>query len=206
MKKSFLIAAAVLLLSSCAGKVVAHRTIAPLPAGVNPESLTDCTVPASFTSDDFGWMGGNLNLTVYNEDLYDAVDIAQMQPGDTLIYESEPLIVSQMEERDGTLVINGGVEEGGCWLQGYEGGTYRAVTFDDHSIYTALGKAHLPLADDFLVIDCGPNPTDPSDTIRKGQKLYLETLEGYRRQFTFLDTRVLVENGIITQIQRHWIP
>ena len=90
---------------------------------------------------------------------------------------------------------------------GYEGGTYIARTWDDHAIYSELGKAEVALEGDFVIIDCGTEPTDPVDTIRSGQKLYLENLEGSRTDFFYLNTRVTMdEYGMITEINRHWIP
>lgn len=193
------------LFSSCKSKLE-HKLIAPFPVGVTVEDLQDCTVPAMFTSDDFLWMGGNLRMIIFNRDLYDAVEISQMQIGDTLIYNGNPIIIHQFAESHDALDINGGLDEGGCCLVGYEGGTYIARSWDDYATYTELGKAEVALAEDFIIIDCGLNPTDSVDTIRTGQKLYIETLENNRREFSPLDTRVTIENGMITEINRHWIP
>lgn len=204
--QSALVIALAALLCGCAQKVE-HKSIAPLPAGIEINDLHDCTVSAAFTSDDFRWMGGNLSMTVYAKDLYDAVEISQMQVGDTLIYQSKPMVISKIEEADGGISINGGLEEGGCWLVGYEGGTYIARTWDDHAIYSELGKAEVALEGDFVIIDCGIEPSDPVDTIRSEQKLYLENLEDYRRDFSPLNTRVTIDgDGMITEISRHWIP
>lgn len=209
MKTKILAFAAIsLMICSCdpVNDFKANKCIAPLPAGVSVDSLTDCTVPASFSCDDFNWMGGNLTMTVYSQDLYDAVEVVQLQKGDTIIYESKPMVIDSISDNGGLLTINGGLEEGGCYLQGYEGGTYRAVQFDDHSIYTELGKAELPLAEDFIIIDCGINPDDPSDTIRTDQKLYLESQKDYNKIFFNLNTTVVITNGVITEINRKWIP
>ncbi len=205
--KTVLIIAAVLL-CGCVEKEKeeTHKVIAPLPAGIEADNLQECTVPASFKIEDFNWRGSNLTMTVYNKDLYDAVEISLMQPSDTLIYEGKPMIVNTMEEVNGYLEINGGLEEGGCWLAGFEGGTYIAKIFDDHATYTELGKAEVMLADDFVIIDCGSNPEDPIDTIRSEQKLYLESLEEGRRDFFVLNTVVRIENGMIKEINRRWIP
>ena len=205
--KSALAIAAMALLCGCAQKVE-HKSIAPLPAGIDINNLHDCTVSATFNTDDFRWMGGNLRMTIYTKDLYDAVEISQMQTGDTLIYESKPMVINKIEDADGGGInINGGIEEGGCWLVGYEGGTYVARTWDDHAVYSELGKAEVALGDGFVIIDCGIEPTDPVDTIRSGQKLYLENLEGSRTDFFYLNTRVTMdEYGMITEINRHWIP
>lgn len=206
MKKNVWIVASVLLLTGCEKKSEL-RCISPMPTGIDVEAMRDCTVAASFSTDDFGWMSGNLKMTVYCEDLYDAVEIGQMQIGDTLVYEGKPMVVTSLEEgADGTLSVNEGVEMGGCWLQGHEGGTYRAFTFDDHSIYSQLGVAEVALAEDLVIIDCHEMPDQPSDTIRTDQKLYLESLEGYRKEFNALNTRVVIENGMITEINRRWIP
>ena len=62
------------------------------------------------------------------------------------------------------------------------------------------------IADDYKLIDCGEFPIDPADTIRTGQKLYLENLKDSRRVFFSLNTLVTIENGMITEINRKWIP
>ena len=146
-------------------------------------------------------------MTVYNMDLYDAVEVTQMQVGDTIIYDGEPIVINQVEEVNGGVEINGGqIDEGGCCLAPNEGGTYVARHWDTHATYTELGKAEVALAEDFLIIDCGMNPDDPSDTIRTGQKLYVENLKDSRRDFGTLNTRVTIEKGSVTEINRRWIP
>lgn len=183
-----------------------YRLITPIPSEFDVDNLKDCTIPAKFTADDFKWMGGNLRMTVYSKDLYDAVDISQMQMGDTLLYAGKPMVVETIEEVNGGLVVNGDIENGGCCLAGYEGGTYVAREWDDHPTYTELGKAEVALAEDFVIIDCGDFPTDPLDSIRTGQKLYLESLKSSHREFYPLNTLVTIENGAITEINRRWIP
>lgn len=183
-----------------------YQRIAPLPSGLDVENLHDCTVAAAFTPDDFNWMGGNLTMTVYNQDLYDAVEVSQMQVGDTLIYEGKPMVINMIAEEHGGIDINGGLDEGGCCLAGNEGGTYVARNWDDHATYTKLGKAEVALAENFMIIDCGDFPEDPLDTIRTEQKLYIEKLKDYKKDFFQLNTRVTIENGMITEINRKWIP
>lgn len=207
MKTNYWLMAATAILCSCASEPKVHKCIAPQPAWADVDNLNEGIVPAAFTLDDFNWMGGNLKLTVYNEDLYDVVDVHQMQVGDTLIYKKEPIVITSLEEDEhGWLVVNGGLEEGGCWLAGYEGGTYRGVEWDDHSAYSEVGQVEMALAEDFIIIDCGSYPSDPSDTITTGQKQYLENLKGGHEDFFSLNTRVTIENGMITEINRKWIP
>lgn len=208
MKKTVFVLALAAIICGCAPKnpKAAHKLIAPLPTGIAVDSLQDCTVPASFTPEDFHWMGGNLTMTVYSQDLYDAVEISQLKVGDTLIYDSKPMVIRKIIEGQGGIDINGGLEEGGCCLAGYEGGTYVAKIWDDHTTYTNLGKTEVALAEDFQIIDCGLDPGDPIDTIRTNQKRYIENLKDSKRDFHQLNTRVTIENGLITAINRHWIP
>lgn len=205
---------ALLLFASCGssekGTVEANgkvsHCIAPLSSGIDVNNLQDCTVAASFSADDFRWMGGNLCVNIYTEDLYDAVEVANLQPGDTIVYQSEPLIVSAKKELNNGIEINGGVENGGCLLESEDGGTYSARLMDDHSVYTLLGKKEIPLSDSFMLIDCGEQPDDPVDTIRTNQKRYIENLPAHRQNFMPVNTKIVIENGVIKSIARRWIP
>ena len=205
MKKFLVCSIFALFFCGCAHKAD-FQIVKPLPCSVNLSQLTDATVPAEFTTNDFNWTENKLRMAVYSEDLYDAVQISKLKAGDTIVYERKPIVVKKIEDKDGFLTVNNGIEEGGAYLLASQGGTYRGVQMDDHSIYTKLGQLEIPLAKDFTIIDCGEDFKDPSDTIRSSQKLYLENIKEYRRQFSCLDTKVKIENGKITNITRHWIP
>lgn len=207
MKQTLFFAIAILM-CSCSNNAQKpeHKLITPLPAAVDIDDLQDCTIPVHFSSDNFNWMGGNLSMTVYNMDLYDAADISQMQAGDTIVYEGNPMVINSIAETNGGIEINGGIEEYGCCLAPYEGGTYVARNWDDHATYTKLGNAEVALAEDFVIVDCGEFPDDPSDTIRNDQKLYIENLKNGRDGFFELNTRVTITDGMITEINRRWIP
>lgn len=206
LKLTVIAAAATMLCCCTQNQSEEHKVIAPMASGIKVGNMQDCTVPATFSVDSFDWMGGNLTMTVYSQDLYDAVEVSRMQVGDTLIYDSKPMVINTIDNEGDGITINGGLEQGGCWLVGNEGGTYVARVWDDHTTYTELGKAQLPLAEDFVIINCGMNPDDPVDTIRTGQKLYIEKLKADRKDFFLLNTRVTVEKGVITEVNRRWIP
>lgn len=183
-----------------------NKYVKPLASTIDINNIKDATVPAEFTSNDFKWMGGNLKMTIFSEDLYDAVDVASLSAGDTLLWDNNTIIVKEVEQKGDLRIINKGLEEGGADLVSNGGGTFRAILMDDHSVYSKLGQAEIPLADNFTIIDCGENPSDPSDTIRENQKLYLENLTDSRRSFNNMNTKVTIENGVVTNITRHWIP
>lgn len=216
MKKILILAAAALLMCACNtnkgnstnpnNNADAHKCVRPLPAGTNPDSLTDCTVPAVFTVDNFDWTAGTLQFKVYNKDLYDVVDIQQLANGDTLVFQGRKIVVNSVEKKDdGFIIVNGGIENDGADLVPFEGGTYRGIQPDDHAVYSLLGTATLPLANNLVMIDCGIEPNDPVDTVRTNVKEYIQKLDN-RDNFNELNTELLIQGGKITQINRHWIP
>lgn len=209
MKKIFTLAAIALVMCACNNSSSdnrANKCVKPLPAGYSADSLTDCTIPAVFTTDDFDWTARTLQLKVYSKDLYDTVDIQQLTQGDTLVFQGRTIIVNQVDKTDdGYITVNGGIEQDGADLVPYEGGTYRGIQPDDHAVYSLLGTAKLPLASDLVMTDCGTEPDDPIDTIRGNVKDYILKLN-IKDNFNELNTQVLIEGGKITQINRHWIP
>ena len=184
----------------------AYQMVKPLPTANQIGKLKDATVAASFSAKDFSWKDGKLTMVVYSEDLYDAVQISNLKAGDTLFYTSQPIVVRNVNTKDGFVTVNGGIEEGGADLTANQGGTYRGSQLDGHSTYTKFGKVTLPLSKDFLLIDCGVNPTDAYDTIKVAQEAYLKKVKDYKRNFSPLDTKVLIKHGSIVSITRSWIP
>ena len=204
MRKLMALAAVALVVAGCTNSV-SHRCVSPLAAGYSTDSLTDCNVPAQFTAADFDWQASTLTMTVCSEDLYDAVEVNQLQPGDTLVFQGRSIVVQKIEDADGIKTVNGGIEQGGAELMAGDGGTYRGVQLDDHSVYTTLGKATVPVSSELVFIDCGIEPNDPVDTIRNDARGHIQKL-GDRSDFNELNTLVLIEGGKITQITRRWIP
>lgn len=207
-KVTFLFAAAALLATACAShQRIIHQRIAPLESGLHIDALKDCTVAANFSVQDFNWQKRTLTFSVYSEDLYDAVAISQMALGDTLIYDGKPMAVKKIQKDKNGVSINGEIEEGGAWLTSNGGGTYRATIWDDHSVYTLVGKTTLPLADDFTLIDCTDEPTAPSDTLRTGQQEHLTQMAKQGRDnFYAINTRITIVQGKVTEVRRFWIP
>lgn len=208
MKKILFAVLTVFALLSCSQQQEeqVYAVIKPLPSGIKVREIKDATVPVSFKVSSFYWPESTLTIDVWSEDLYDAVEVSLMQAGDTLIYKGQDIIVKTIENENGILTINGGIEEDGAYLKAYEGGTYRGLQLDDHSTYTHLGSTILPLAYDFRIIDCGEDFTDKYDTITMGQKLYMDSIQNVRGDFNYLNTRVMVVNGNIVEITRKWIP
>lgn len=180
--------------------------VAPLPAELDPASITDCVFPAEFTFDDFDWEQGRLHLTAYNENLYRSADILRLKAGDTVIIDGRAIVVNTVEDQSDFFLVNFGDYEHEANFQKVDDSIYRAFGEGDHSYYTELGSFDLPLAEGFNLVDCGLNPEDPTVGFTEGQREYLRSLEDWRQGFTPLNTRVTVKDGAITEITRRWIP
>lgn len=90
----------------------------------DPQALTDATVAASFGADDIPETDGKteLTLTVYDYDIYDMVDIAQLAVGDTIVVDGKDMVVTSREDENGFVTINGGLEQGGVDLTSDDSG------------------------------------------------------------------------------------
>lgn len=205
MKKLITALALTAAIISCSQKPQ-NKFVGPMPASVNISDIKDATVPASFVCAYFDWEDSTLSMLVYNEDIYDSVELHSLALADTLYWNQQLLIVDRIEQKDSTIVINGGLEEGGAEFIPNGGGTYRAILWDDTPTYTKLGEVCLPLAQDFTITDCGEFPTDANLTISTNQRAYLDGLRFNRFYFLNLSTKVQIENGQITNITRTWIP
>ena len=207
MKKIFMYLMVAMAFCSCSQpKAEQHVCVTPIPASSELSAIKDATVPADFIFDDFDWDNHTLTLTVYSEDFYRADDLNKMVAGDTLIFNGYTIIVDTVEVSNGFMTVNHGIEEGGADLMDCQNGTYVGKLMDDHSTYTQLGQVTLPLAENFTISDCGENPEDPQTVVSENQRTFLEGLKEYKRQFSVLETRVQIEDGVITNITRHWIP
>lgn len=211
MKKLFAMSVAALTLVACgASKESAHKRIDTLPLGFDLNNIADATLPATFSDSCFNWHDNTLTFKASAETMYDAEAINNIKKGDTLVYEQKPMVVDSVVKENGFISVNGGLDEGGAWLTTADGGKkYRAMQFDDHSVYYDIGKVTLPLADGFTIIDCHSEPQEPSDTITNNQKQYIDGLSKQkfpRNNFFNLDTRLTVKGGKIATITRFWIP
>ncbi len=185
------------------------RTIKPLPSGIDIDNLRDTTVAASLSDSCFNWNDGTLTFTVYAETLYDSAQVCGMKVGDTLVYDGKAMPVKAVKDEKSFKSVNGGLDEGGAWLQASKkSGVYRAFEFDDHSVYSKVGTVTLPLSPNFTIVNCQDEPNAPYDTIKVGQREYVGGLrkKGQLSGFFNLNTRVSIENGKVVNITRFWIP
>lgn len=180
------------------------KRVEPMPESLDPQALTDATVAASFGADDISETDGKteLTLTVYDYDIYDMVDIAQLAVGDTIVVDGKDMVVTSREDENGFVIINGGLEQGGVDLTSDDSGVYYAVGMDDAKSYHELGKITVPVAEGFVLTD-NSDPDHPDETYAASD---LAKLAASEPGFTANNTLATIEHGELTVLARSYTP
>lgn len=180
------------------------KRVEPMPEAIDVNTLTDAMVAASFDESAIEEKDGKtwLNLEVYDYDLYDMVDIAQLAVGDTFVAGGKDLRVESVEDDGGFKLINGGLESGGVTLATNENGVYYEVGMDDAKCYRELGSVTLELADDCTVTDAS-DPAQPEKSFSVSELAQLCT---DAVGISAANTVVTVSGGKIVAIARTYTP
>ena len=189
------------------GEGTSGNYISPLPVTVNLSNPEDMTAPVKFIKSGFNTESGELTFTMYSIDRYDSVQISMLQIGDILKYDGSDIKVESIEDVNGSLVINGGLELGGCDLKPDDGGTYVGQGMDDYPTYTEIGVLTLPLSDALIFSDAIDDPNSPKQVNKEGLADYLEGLDESDGKYFFPgNTTLEIRNGQIINITRIWVP
>ncbi len=182
-------------------------TIYPLPVTINMEQLDNCTVAISLNKgdvyvDDTGVM--RMKVKVYVYDLYDMVDIAQLEEGDTINIRKEDVLVTALERNDTGLVrVNGGQDNGGFDLFTGENGTYFEIGYSDVKSYYEIGEAELRVSTEFQLFDSAD--LDKGDVVfYPGDFVMADSDIVYH--FNPNNTSILIEDGQVTAMYRVYTP
>ena len=209
MRTIKMIFAIMMIAALCAGGVVlAEEPTAKIITPNNPEidifNLADGIYPVAF--EPAALADGALTFTVFWEDTFDIVEISQLAPGDTLYVGDTVVDVETVEQDDGDLLINGGLDEGGVTLRAYdEDNCWRAVLEDDYHTYFNWGETTLPVSDGVTFTDDWDIEKDPVTVT--GAEAVAEAISTTEMDaFSPLNTTVRVEDGQIVEIVRVYMP
>lgn len=180
------------------------KIIKPMSTGnFDPKNPIDMNTAVSFTAANVHKDGDKITLdvTIYEEELFDAVEVTQLKAGDTITAGGKEVKVTKVEElKTGGYAINGGYEQGGVTLFPGDGGTYYQVKENDAKTYVKVGTATLPLSDKFELVDNAENAN------KKLTAQDMTTLKEDSIGFNENNTTATVENGVITNITRAYMP
>ena len=190
--------------ASASGSQGEVRRVEPLARTLDVSALTegDQQFIAGFRGSDIWEDGGQLviDLTVCTYDLYDAVDISMLAVGDTLVVKGEDIPVTSVAEENGSIRVNGGLENGGVDLVSAGGGAYRVQLEDDARDLYEVGTITLPVGQDCVLTD----DADPED---RGRTLYAGDLLGLGDEVFYPQaTTVETVGGTVTAIHRDYMP
>lgn len=179
------------------------KSVKPAPSANIDLKDPEGTNAVSFTAADVKKDGDKITLTmkVYEQELFDAVEVSQLKAGDTITAGGEAVKITKIEEiKTGGVAINGGYDNGGITLFPGDGGTYYQVKENDAKTYQEVGTATLPLGDKFELIDNSNNDN------KKLTAQDMTTLKDDGNSFNVNNTTATVENGVITNITRAYMP
>ena len=183
------------------------KVINPLSETLDVNALDNCTVAVSLEKgdayvDDNGKMV--MNLTVYSYELYDMVDIASLKENDVIVRRNEEVTITEVEHTASGLVrINGGEENGGFDLVSNDNTVYYESGMNDIKAYYELGKITLPVSVDFRYID-ESEPEKEAKSYYPGD--FLTDDADIEYNFTPNNTSIVIENGVITKMNKVYMP
>lgn len=192
------------------------KYIVPLPESLDIENIDDVMFNASIENITEADGITTADITLYSMDLYDVVDISTMSNGDVINISGEDIEITEITEGNpvdfhddqgprNVILINGGFEEGGAELIGYEGGTYRVFGLDDHATYSELGRVNLEIAKDCLISDTSDLEQPDGITLTTADLITLNDKE-FDPGFNLLNTRVRIVDNKVIEINRWFIP
>lgn len=187
--------------------VAAEQMIIEALPDTTMESLEDAIVHVSieqngFFRDDAGNVV--LRMQVYSYEKFDMVDIAAMKTGDIIQVSGEKIVVNSLERKEnGTVLVNGGLDEGGFDLATDDSGIYFLHGYSDMKTWNLLGEVEYPVSDDFVFID--------SADLDRGEVTYtaadlVDSVPDFAFGYQPQNTTVCLENGRIEGMERVYTP
>ena len=183
-----------------------YNTISPLPSGIDINNLDDCTLQVSLEEgdayvDDTGAM--QMDVTVYTYDLYDAVDMASLKEGDTIVIREQEIKVTSLERLDKAILINGGLENDGYEFRTDDTTVWYECGYSDSKFYYELGDATIRVSAEMNFYD--------SSDLDKGEVMYypgdfLTDKAGIVYHFVPGNTSIVIEDGKIVEMYRNYMP
>lgn len=182
--------------------------ISPMPTYIDLDNLEDCTIAVSFEDGDVYKDDSEnmyINVTVYDYDIYDAVDISELSVGDVITVCAEEVEVTSVEQDGSYILINGGTDEGGYTLATEDDSTYHAVVGEGLALYYEIGKASIPVSSNgFEFVDS--SDLDKGTTTYNANDLLAGSSVYTTNSFSPNNTTVTLEGGYATYMLRVYVP
>ena len=186
-------------------QAAAESKIYPLP-DTTMDNLSDATLSISLEEgdayvDDTGIM--QMDIKIYSYDKYDMVDITMLKVGDILVTHTGEVEITSLDTKEnGTILINGGLDENGFDLITDETGVFYEGGYNDAKNWYEIGEATIRVSADFVYHD--------TSDLEAGEILYYpgSFLVGEVTDYnlTPYNTTIRVENSQIIEMHRVYTP
>ena len=189
-----------------AEETVAAAVIRPLP-DTTMEALENSVLNISFTQNDlYQDESGKtiLRMQIYTYEKFDMVDISRLKAGDIFLHSGEEIPVESVERNaHGTVLVNGGLDEGGFDLATDDSGIYYVHGYSDMKSWIPVGIAEFVISETFVFndsadLELGTAVYDAEDLVNGVP----ESIFGYQPQ----NTTVRIENGQVVEMNRIYTP
>ena len=181
--------------------------VRPVPLRIDVNNFDDGIYPVAFNRNEVekGEEGCSITFEIFNMDLYDAVELHSMEVGGYIEIGGEIVKIESLS-KDGNVIINGGLDNGGAELIPVGGGVYRYQGWDDIATYTSFGKVKLFVPDTIDFIDRGNVEKSMKGVTVPGKKTfdYLRTTK--YDSFNQYSTRIRIDNGAVVEFFREYRP
>ena len=181
--------------------------VRPIPLRIDVNNFDDGIYPVAFDRSELEKEeeGFNVTFEIFNMDLYDAAELHSMEVGGYIEIGGKIVKIESLS-KDGNVIINGGLDNGGAELIPVGGGVYRYQGWDDIATYTSFGKVRLSVPDTIDFIDRGNVEKSMKGVTVPGKKTfdYLRTTKfGSFNQYS---TRIRIDNGAVVEFFREYRP
>lgn len=185
------------------------KIVYPFPTIIDQDDLKNRTLAVSvengaILSDETDLEKWKMNVTVYEQELYDMADISVLKAGDSIEINGELVTVTSVEINElGTVILNRGLDLGGYELLTDENGAYYSIGYSDVKNYKMIGEIEFPLSSEFIY-------KDESD-LDAGVREYtiselMENAETVSYEGTPYNTTIVLEDGIVTSMTKIYTP
>lgn len=183
------------------------KKVLPLESSIDVNNLTDCAFQASFDSSDVYLNDDGalvVDLKIWDCEFYDMVDISMLQVGDIIVINQEEVIIESLENSDGEVMINGGIDEDGYTLMTEDTGVYFAVGFNDAKTYFKVGEATVKVGQEFVYTDYPQDPQADASVYYAGD--FLMKMQDETDSFLPDNTTAIMEEGWLVSVDRTYMP
>lgn len=181
--------------------------VRPVPLRIDVNNFDDGIYPVAFDRSELEKEeeGFNVTFEIFNMDLYDAAELHSMEVGGYIEIGGEIVKIESLS-KDGNVIINGGLDNGGAELIPVGGGVYRYQGWDDIATYTSFGKVRLFVPDTIDFIDRGNVEKSMKGVTVPGKKTFDYLRKTKFGSFNQYSTRIRIDNGAVVEFYREYRP